>query len=145
VPALVVAASSSRDNFVDIDVSLIAWVGLAIAIALMLAVDLYRHRDDHEPTAREALLESSVWVMCGLAFGGVVAVAYGGDAFGEYISGYLIEKSLSVDNVFVWSILFSTEIAFAATIRSRPLNETPVASRMVGWPGWNSAPFASAM
>lgn len=46
--------------------------------------------------------------MCGLVFGGVVAVAWGGDAFGEYISGYLIEKSLSVDNVFVWSILFSS-------------------------------------
>ncbi len=49
-----------------------------------------------------------MWVSCGLAFSGVVAVAFGGAAFGEYISGYLIEKSLSVDNVFVWSMLFST-------------------------------------
>ena len=49
-----------------------------------------------------------MWVACGLAFAGVIALAFGGDAFGEYISGYLIEKSLSVDNVFVWSMLFAT-------------------------------------
>ena len=55
-----------------------------------------------------ALRESAVWVACGLAFAGVVAVGFGGQAFGEYISGYLIEKSLSVDNVFVWAILFTT-------------------------------------
>jgi tellurite resistance protein TerC len=74
----------------------------------MLAVDLVRHRDDHEPTMREALGESIVWVLCGLAFAGVIALAFGGGAFGEYISGYLIEKSLSVDNVFVWAMLFSS-------------------------------------
>ena len=38
----------------------------------------------------------------------MIAYAWGGQAFGEYISGYLIEKSLSVDNVFVWSMLFTT-------------------------------------
>ena len=38
----------------------------------------------------------------------MIAVTYGSAAFGEYISGYLIEKSLSVDNVFVWSMLFAT-------------------------------------
>ena len=101
-------AVEARENFVDLDISAAAWIGLLIAIAIMLAIDLYRHRDDHEPTGREALLESSIWVTCGLAFGAVMFVAYGGDAFGEYISGYLIEKSLSVDNVFVWAIMFST-------------------------------------
>ena len=43
-----------------------------------------------------------------MAFGVVIAIGFGSQAFGEYISGYLIEKSLSVDNVFVWSILFTT-------------------------------------
>jgi tellurite resistance protein TerC len=47
-------------------------------------------------------------VITGLTFGGFVAVIWGSEAFGEYISGYLIEKSLSVDNVFVWAILFSS-------------------------------------
>ncbi|GJM38981.1 MAG: tellurium resistance protein TerC [Acidimicrobiales bacterium] len=102
------AAESARDNFVDLDVSLGWWVGLAVAIGLLLAVDLYRHRDDHEPTTRSALLETLVWISFGVAFSGVVAIGFGSEAFGEYISGYLIEKSLSIDNVFVWSILFST-------------------------------------
>ena len=101
------AATGARDSFVDLDVQLWAWLGLAGILAAMLAIDLYRHREAHEPTASEALKETLVWIACGLAFGAVVAGLYGGDAFGEYISGYLIEKSLSIDNVFVWSIIFS--------------------------------------
>lgn len=101
-------AAAARANFVDLDVSTWAWLGLGAVIVLMLAIDLYRHRDDHAPTPREALIESSVWVACGLAFAGVIAIGFGSAAFGEYISGYLIEKSLSVDNVFVWSMLFAT-------------------------------------
>ncbi|MCU1501342.1 MAG: putative TerC family integral rane protein [Ilumatobacteraceae bacterium] len=100
--------SGSRDNFVDLDVPLWAWFALLGVIALMLAVDLFRHRDDHEPTPKEALKESLVWVAFGLAFAGVVLAAFGGKAFTEYLSGYVIEKSLSVDNVFVWSMLFAT-------------------------------------
>ncbi|NNF10297.1 MAG: TerC/Alx family metal homeostasis membrane protein, partial [Acidimicrobiia bacterium] len=103
-----VAATSIRENFVDIDVSGVAWIILGVIILSLLAIDLYRHRDAHEPTGREALLESGFWVMCGLLFGAGVAVVWGGEAFGEYISGYLIEKSLSVDNVFVWAMIFST-------------------------------------
>ena len=75
----------------------------------MLAVDLYRHREAHTPTPREAVIESLVvgGVRLGV-LGAVIAIGFGGAAFGEYISGYLIEKSLSVDNVFVWSMLFAT-------------------------------------
>jgi tellurite resistance protein TerC len=105
---VLVAASAIRENFVDIDVTAVAWVILGVIILGLLAVDLYRHRDAHEPTAREALLESGFWVLCGLSFGVGVAVAWGGEAFGEYISGYLIEKSLSIDNVFVWAMIFSS-------------------------------------
>jgi tellurite resistance protein TerC len=83
-------------------------VALLAIVGVMLTVDLVRHRDDHEPTMREALGESVVWVLCGLACAVVVAVAFGSQAFGEYLSGYLIEKSLSVDNVFVWAMLFSS-------------------------------------
>ena len=101
-------AAAGRDNFVDLDVPVWAWVGLGLLIATMLVIDLVRHRDDHEPTPREALAESAVWIACGLAFAGVIAIGFGADAFGEYLSGYLIEKSLSVDNVFVWSMLFSS-------------------------------------
>jgi tellurite resistance protein TerC len=66
------------------------------------------HRGDKEPTPRGALVESLVWVACGCSFALVVAAAWGGQASGEYFAGYLIEKSLSVDNVFVWAVIFST-------------------------------------
>ncbi len=111
IPLVGVLAQSTRGNLVDLDVSPAWWVGLVVAIAVMLAADLYRHRDDHEPTPREAALETAGWVSIGLGFSVVVFLGFGNDggaAFGEYLSGYLIEKSLSIDNVFVWAILFST-------------------------------------
>ncbi len=105
---VIAAGSSSGGSFVDLDIPLWAWGALLVVVVLMLGVDLYRHREAHAPTPREALIESAGWVACALVFAGVVAVALGMDAFGEYLSGYLIEKSLSVDNVFVWSMLFTT-------------------------------------
>ena len=102
------ASGEARSSFVELDVPIWAWFALLGVIGVMLAVDLFRHRDDHEPTPREALTESAIWVLCGLTFAGVMLAAFGGAAFGEYLSGYLIEKSLSVDNVFVWSMLFTT-------------------------------------
>jgi tellurite resistance protein TerC len=100
--------SSDRSNFVDLDVPVGAWIALLAVIATMLAIDLFRHREAHAPTPKEALLETLIWVACGLAFAAVIWISFGAAAFGEYISGYLIEKSLSVDNVFVWSMLFAT-------------------------------------
>ena len=102
------AAESNQSQFVQLDVSQTAWAGLLILILVLLAVDLYRHRHAHAPSPKEALVESLVWVAFGLGFSVVIAIAFGREAFGEYISGYLIEKSLSVDNVFVWSMLFGS-------------------------------------
>jgi len=102
------AAEETQATFVSLDVQPWAWAALILAISVMLAVDLFRHRDGHEPSPREALRESLVWIALGLSFGGVVLATFGAPAFGEYLSGYLIEKSLSVDNVFVWSMLFSS-------------------------------------
>ena len=105
---LLAAADADSSRFVDLDVPVTAWLALGALVVAMLAIDLYRHREAHAPTTREALGESIVWVSCGLAFSLVIAWSFGGEAFGEYISGYLIEKSLSVDNVFVWAMIFST-------------------------------------
>ena len=108
MPVLAETASGLNDTFVSISEPVWAWVALGITILVLLGIDLARHRDDREPTQKDALVETGIWVACGLAFSGIVAAAWGGDAFGEYLSGYLIEKSLSVDNVFVWSILLTT-------------------------------------
>jgi len=109
VAPLLGAEESSRDNFVDLgDIGTGPWVVLGVLVLTLLAIDLYRHRHAHEPSFREALLESSFWVLCGLGFAIYVLVSFGNQAFGEYLSGYLIEKALSVDNVFVWSMLFTS-------------------------------------
>ncbi len=100
--------AAGRENFVDLDVPFWAWAFLGALVVALLAIDLIRHRDDHEPSPKEALTESAVWVGCGLSFSVFIVWQFGGAAFGEYISGYLIEKSLSVDNVFVWSMLFTS-------------------------------------
>ena len=84
------------------------WVVLVTVIVVLLAVDLLLHRGNHEPTAKRALVESAAWVACGLGFAVVVLVWMGGQAFSEYLSGYVIEKSLSIDNVFVWAVIFSS-------------------------------------
>ena len=102
------AASPSSPKFVDLSINISAWVVLLAAISLLIAFDLWRHRDDHEPTPREAASESAGYVVAGIMFGVYVYITYGSVAFGEYMSGYVIEKSLSVDNVFVWSVIFSS-------------------------------------
>jgi tellurite resistance protein TerC len=99
---------STRENFVSIDDSLFDWLLLLVIIVFLVAIDLYRHRDDHEISGREALTETIVWIVIGFLFGGYIAWTFGSGAFGEYTSGYLIERALSFDNVFVWSIVFTT-------------------------------------
>lgn len=102
------AAGSPRANFVDIDVSTWSWVFLIVAIVVLLGADLWRHREAHTPTFREAALESTFWVACALAFALYVFGDFGTRAGAEYLGVYLTEKSLSVDNVFVWALIFSS-------------------------------------
>jgi tellurite resistance protein TerC len=59
------------------------------------------------PSTRKALVWSIVWTVLGLAFAGVVAALQDSEAAGEYVTGFLIEKSLSLDNLFVFAVLFS--------------------------------------
>lgn len=92
-----------------------AWtVFLAIVIA-MLALDmLVLHRRAHEVSLREAGAWSAVWVAVGLGFGGLLWAWAGEGAAQAYLAGYLIEKSLSVDNVFLFAAIFA---AFAIPAR----------------------------
>ena len=102
------AATGEGGNFVELNVPAWAWGALVAGIAVLLLADLLIvHRKAHAVSLREAGIESAVWISIGLSFAGIVAWAFGGSAAGEYLAGYLIEKSLSVDNVFVWAVIFS--------------------------------------
>lgn len=106
--SLIASEATNELDFVDISVPAWAWVALVGFIFALLAFDiLVVHRKAHDVHIREAAIESAVWITIGVAFTGVVALAFGGGAAGEYISGYLIEKSLSIDNVFVWALILS--------------------------------------
>ena len=105
--AAVLAAASSDKDFASFDVPLWAWAALVGVIAALLVADLLIvHRTPHDISFKEAAIESAVWITIGLAFTFLILGAWGGQAAGEYLSGYLIEKSLSIDNVFVWAVIF---------------------------------------
>ncbi|MEH0939119.1 TerC family protein [Micromonospora psammae] len=84
-----------------------AWVVLTVGIAAMLAVDLLLHRDDHVIGFREAAIWSGIWIAAGLAFGVLLWAWQGDEPAGAYYAGYLIEKALSIDNVFVFALVFN--------------------------------------
>ena len=88
-------------------VPLWAWFAVLGVILLMLAVDLVAHRTAHVIGVREAAVWSVVWVTLGVAFGVLVWMLWGAEFGQQYFAGYLIEKSLAVDNVFVWAIIFA--------------------------------------
>jgi tellurite resistance protein TerC len=95
-------------DFAQIDAEWWAWLGLFALIFALLLVDLLVfHRRAHTVGTKEAAVESAVWIAIGLAFGLVVWALFGSQASGEYYAGYLIEKSLSIDNVFVWALIFT--------------------------------------
>ncbi len=84
-----------------------AWLALTAAIAAMLAVDLFLHRDNHVIGFGEAAVWSGIWIAAGLAFGVLLWAWQGDEVAGAYYAGYLIEKALSVDNVFVFALIFT--------------------------------------
>lgn len=88
------------------DVSLWAWVAVVGIVVLALALDLFvLHRKPHEVSLREAGIASIVWVTLGVGFGLLIWNSYGSQYAGEYYAGYLIEKALSVENVFVFALV----------------------------------------
>ncbi|TQK20895.1 tellurite resistance protein TerC [Microbacterium sp. SLBN-154] len=88
-------------------VPLWAWFVVLGVIVAMLVVDLVAHRKAHVIGVREAAAWSIVWVLSGITFGIVVWNSWGAEFGQQYFAGYVIEKSLAVDNVFVWAIIFA--------------------------------------
>ena len=109
-PALAAATSAlqSRPVYSSFDVPAWVWVAFFVGVTALLFFDLLVvHRRPHAISLREAAIESAAWVTLGLGFTLVILWWQGGLAAGEYLAGYLIEKSLSVDNVFVWAVILN--------------------------------------
>ncbi|MEX1271689.1 MAG: TerC family protein [Acidimicrobiia bacterium] len=104
----VLAAESAQTDFATFDVPGWVWAALVAGIAILLFADLLIvHRKPHAISMREATIESAVWITIGLLFTLVILAWQGTTAGGEYLAGYLIEKSLSIDNVFVWAVILN--------------------------------------
>ena len=84
------------------------WAGFLALVLGVLALDLgVFHREAHEVTRKEALIWSGVWIGLALLFNLGVFLRMGNQAGIEWFTGYLVEKSLAVDNVFVFLLIFS--------------------------------------
>ncbi|AKV01550.1 Integral membrane protein TerC [Labilithrix luteola] len=89
------------------DVPPTAWIVLGITVVVALAVDLLAHRGGRLDSQRSALAFSGAWVALSILFGLGVTITLGKDAGAEFASAYLLEKSLSVDNLLVFYLVFS--------------------------------------
>jgi tellurite resistance protein TerC len=94
-------------NDLSFAVPLWVWAAVSAGILVMLAVDLIAHRDNHVIGFKEAAVWSGIWIAIGLGFGLVLWAWQGGEVSSTYYAGYLIEKALSIDNVFVFALVFS--------------------------------------
>ncbi len=88
-------------------VDLWVWLVLLGIVLAMLAVDLFMHKDAHIISVKEAAVWSGIWVGVATIVGGLIWWYFGSEFGMQYFAGYLIEKSLAVDNVFVWAMIFS--------------------------------------
>jgi tellurite resistance protein TerC len=97
------------------------WAGFVGLVLALLALDLgVFHRNAHEVTLREAAIWSVVWISLALAFNALVAHWFGPERGLEFLTGYLIEKALAVDNIFVFYAIFAY-FAVPAALQHRVL------------------------
>lgn len=89
--------------------TILLWVGFNVFVILMLALDLgVFHRKAHEVKFREAITWTAVWILLALIFNAGVWYYFGEVKALEFLTGYIVEKSLSVDNIFVFVLIFSS-------------------------------------
>ncbi|SFN11759.1 tellurite resistance protein TerC [Streptomyces sp. cf124] len=90
-----------------LEVPLWLWGAFAATVVVSLAVDLMSHRTAHVIRFKEAAAWSGLWVSLALIFGATVFLVLGTTAGTEYMTAWLLEKSLSVDNLFVFAVIFA--------------------------------------
>ncbi|HVE71472.1 MAG TPA: TerC family protein [Thermoanaerobaculia bacterium] len=97
-----------RREMMDTIASPLLWTIFSVFVLGMLALDLgVFSRKPHEVHSREALIWSGVWVSLALLFNGWIYMRFGSQKALEFLTGYVIEKALSVDNIFVFVVLFA--------------------------------------
>ena len=90
------------------EVHALGWLALAAIILTMITVDIVGHvRTPHEPSVKEAAGWSVAYIAMAVVFGGIVWAVWGHVYGAEYFGGYITEKALSVDNLFVFVIMIS--------------------------------------
>jgi tellurite resistance protein TerC len=109
-------AASSADAL-NLDVSVWMWAALGGLVLAMFAFDLLVFARGHVPRMRESLAWSVVWLVLAVGFGALLWAWQGGDAGGQYLAGYLLERSLSLDNIFVFAVILGY---FAVPIAVQP-------------------------
>jgi tellurite resistance protein TerC len=91
-----------------LDTQLAMWIGFHVFVIIMLALDLgVFHKDDHVVSVKESIVWTGVWIMLALLFNVGVYYYIGHAEASEFLTAYVLEKSLSVDNIFVMTIIFS--------------------------------------
>jgi tellurite resistance protein TerC len=92
-----------------LDVTFAGWAATIGLIAILFALDLFVSRPGHAHTVgfREAAIASVFYVSVAIAFGVVFGLIAGWDFGAEYFAGYIVEKSLSVDNLFVFVVIMA--------------------------------------
>jgi tellurite resistance protein TerC len=106
-PSAPLAAASAAPGL-DLDVSAVMWAGLGALVVVLLVFDLLVFaRGGRAPSMRSSAVWSAVWLASALVFGAGLWLWHGGEAGSQYFAGYLLERSLSLDNVFVFAVILS--------------------------------------
>ena len=102
-------------------VDLWVWaVTIGVLTAILVIDFVYQIRNPHEPTFRESAIQSTIYIVLALLFTFVIGAVWGDQFAAEYVAGWVTEKSLSVDNIFVFLIIF-TQFAVPKRLRSQVL------------------------
>lgn len=89
-------------------ISTLEIIAFLVPFLIAIWVDLRAHKDNHAITMKDAAIWSVVWIICALSFGGFVFWERGGEAGSLYLTGYVLEKALAVDNLFAFFLIFKS-------------------------------------
>ena len=107
LPGLLASAGAAPATVAEGPIQAGHWVAFAIFVTVLLALDLLVfHKHSHEPSLSESAFWTCIWSALALSFNGLIWWWLGSAAAIEFLTGYLVEWSLSMDNVFVFAVVF---------------------------------------